>query len=124
MNSAATPETTQQEPEKILLEVDRSEIAADGKELAFVTVSIVDKNNVLCPIANNLVNFSVEGEGTLRAVGNGDQTSLESFVKPFRKAFNGKCMAIIQSTKSEGKIVLKAESEGLQSNEITIETGF
>ncbi|MBL7112497.1 MAG: DUF4982 domain-containing protein [Bacteroidales bacterium] len=110
-------------PAKIILEADRTEIMADGKDLAFVTVSVVDENGVVCPRAHNLVNFKVEGEGALRAVGNGDPTSLESFVKPYRKAFNGKCMSIIQSGNSEGNITLTAESDGLESCQIVIKAG-
>ena len=110
------------EPAKIVLEVDRDEILADGKELAFVTVTITDENGIVCPRANNLVHFTVEGEGTLRAVGNGDPTSLESFVEPYRKAFNGKCMAIVQSTDSSGEFTLTANGEGLQQQQIFIKT--
>ncbi len=109
-------------PAKIVLETDRSEIKSDGLELAFVTVSIVDKNGVLCPQANNLISFSVTGQGSLKAVGNGDPTSLESFVKPFRKTFNGKCMAVLQSSNSAGTITLRTESEGLEPQQITIKT--
>jgi len=109
-------------PAKIVLETDRNQILADGKELAFVTVSVVDKNGTLCPQANNLIHFSIEGEGLVKAVGNGDPTSLESFVKPFRKTFNGKCMVIVQSTKTAGEFTLKAESEGLETREIKIKT--
>ena len=112
------------EPAKIVLEVDRDEILADGKELAFVTVTITDENGIVCPRANNLVHFTVEGEGTLRAVGNGDPTSLESFVEPYRKAFNGKCMAIVQSTDSSGEFTLTANGEGLQQQQISIKTGI
>jgi len=112
------------EPAKIILETDRSKILADGKELAFVTVSVLDENGNICPRANNLINFSVEGEGTVKAVGNGDPTSLESFVKPFRKAFNGKCMVMVQSSKKAGEFILKAESEGLETNKITIKTSM
>jgi beta-galactosidase len=110
------------EPAKIVLEADRSEILADGKELAFVTVTITDKNGIICPRATNPVNFTVKGEGTLKAVGNGDPTSLESFVKPFRNAFNGKCMAIVQSTQASGRITLTAKGEGLEQQQITINT--
>ena len=109
-------------PAKILLEPDRSTIAADGNELAFVTVSVVDEHGVLCPLADNLIQFSVEGNGGVKAVGNGDPTSLESFVKPFRKAFNGKCMAIIQSAKEAGKMVLTAKSDGLEPASASITT--
>src|SRR5690606_18670857 len=97
-------------PAKIILEADRSEITADGKELTFVMVSVVDDKGVVCPTANNLIEFSVKGEGKIKAVGNGDPTSLESFVKPFRKAFNGKCMIYLQSTKTAGYIKLTASS--------------
>lgn len=110
------------EPAKIVLEADRTEIIADGKELAFVTVSVVDANGVLCPTADNLIEFSVSGEGTIKAVGNGDPTSLESFVKPFRKTFNGKCMVLVQSTKTAGEINLKATNKSLIEDEITIKT--
>jgi beta-galactosidase len=110
------------EPAKIVLEADRSEIFADGKELAFVTVSVVDENGIVCPRADNLINFKVEGEGKVRAVGNGDPTSLESFVKPFRKAFNGKCMVLIQSSTHPGSIKLIAKSDGLQPQEMAIRT--
>ncbi|MCK4749293.1 MAG: DUF4982 domain-containing protein, partial [Bacteroidales bacterium] len=110
------------EPAKIILEADRLEILANGKELAFITVTVTDEEGVVCPRADNLISFSVEGIGSLRAVGNGDPTSLESFVEPYRKAFNGKCMAIIQSTQSTGEITLTAEGEGLTAQQITLKT--
>ena len=111
-------------PAKIILHPDRTEILADGKELAFITVSVVDKNGVLCPHADNLINFKVEGEGAIKAVGNGDPTSLESFVKPFRKTFNGKCMAIVQSTINTGEMTFTAEGEELQSAQLKIRTSM
>ncbi len=110
------------QPAIIQLEAMKKQITADGKELAFVTVSVLDKNGVLCPRASNQINFKVEGEGSLKAVDNGDPTSLESFVKPTRKTFNGKCMVFIQSTEKTGKITLTAESNGLKSGTINIVT--
>ncbi len=106
----------------IKLEADRAEITADGRDLSYVTVSIVDKDGNLCPTAENLVNFEVEGEGSLRAVGNGNAATLESFQAPHRKAFSGKCMAIIESSKQAGTITLKATSRVLKSESVTIET--
>ena len=85
-----------------------------------MTVRILDKNGVLCPKADNLVKFSVSGNGTLRAVGSGDQTTLESFGDDQRKAFNGLCMAIVQSTDESGEIMITAKSEGLEKSEIKI----
>ena len=114
--------TTAGEPAKINLQADRTKTIANRKDLVFVTVSIMDENDVVCPLADNLVNFKIRGEGSIRAVGNGDPTSLESFVKPYRKAFNGKCMVIVQSARSAGLITLSAESEGLEPAHITIES--
>lgn len=114
---------TSGKPARILLEPDRNEIGADGRELAFVTVTIADENGIVCPTADQMIQFSVEGAGTLRAVGNGDPTSVESFVEPHRKAFNGKCMAILQSTEVQGTITLTASGDGLQSGLVTIKTG-
>jgi beta-galactosidase len=117
-----TSVNTAGEPAKIVLNTDRTEIAADGKELAFITVSVVDKDGILCPNADNLIDFSVSGEGLIKAVGNGDPTSLESFVEPYRKTFNGKCMVLIQSSNNEGEIILNATSNGLVAEKITIST--
>ena len=112
---------TASSPAKIELVTGRKTIKTNGKDLAYITVRILDKNGVLCPKADNLVKFSISG-GSLRAVGNGDPTSLESFVAQQRKAFNGLCMAIIHSGKEASTVTLTAESEGLQKAEIIIAT--
>lgn len=111
-------------PAAIRLGAMSDTITADGKELAFVTVSVVDKQGVLCPRASNRIRFKVEGAGSFRAVGNGDPTSLESFVKPAMKAFNGKCVVFLQSTKQAGQIRLTAEADGLEKSQLTIATRF
>ncbi|MFR9650999.1 MAG: glycoside hydrolase family 2 TIM barrel-domain containing protein [Rikenellaceae bacterium] len=108
-------------PAGIRLEADRSAIAGDGKDLSYVTVSIVDKDGNLCPEADNLVSFSVKGAGKLLAVGNGNAATTESFQAPYRKAFSGKCMAILNSDKDgDGTITLTATSKGLKSETITV----
>jgi beta-galactosidase len=112
---------TAHEPYAIVFDPDRKTVEADGKELVFVTVSVVDKDGTLCPNADNLIHFSVEGPGIIRAVDNGDQTSLESFVEPFRKAFSGKCMVIVEAGTQPGEIMVKASSEKLSSTEVSIE---
>jgi beta-galactosidase len=108
------------EPAAIKLEAYHDSIKADGKELAFITVSVVDNNGTLCPTADNLIRFKVEEGGNLVAVGNGDPTSLESFVKPQRQAFNGQCMVYVQNTASQKDIRLTAGSVGLEGAEVTI----
>ncbi len=109
------------EPTKIQLEADRSTIKADGQDLSFVTVNILDKEGNLVPYADNLVNFKVTEPMTIEAVDNGCQTSHEPFKANYRKAFNGKCLVILRAGKNSGTAVLKAESDGLQGSSITID---
>lgn len=110
------------EPFKIRLSPDRSTIYADNRDLCFVTVEILDENNILVPYAENIVEFNIKGEGTLAAVGNGNPVSLESFQQPYRKAYEGKSLLIVKSTGKEGKIIVKAESENLLSDKIILQT--
>ncbi|WP_010135340.1 beta-galactosidase GalB [Ochrovirga pacifica] len=109
-------------PSKISLTADRTQIQADGKDLSFITIQIQDKDGNECPLANNLVQFEIEGVGTLAAVGNGDQTSLASFQAMKRKAFNGKCLLVIKSTEKAGEIKITAKSNGLESKSLAIKT--
>jgi len=108
------------DPEKIELTADRNEINADGTDLSYVTIKILDKEGNLVPDADNLVNFEIEGAGLIAGVDNGYQASHESFKSNHRKAFNGLCLAIVQSNGERGKIRLKALSDDLESSEITI----
>jgi beta-galactosidase len=107
-------------PVSIRLKADRSSIAADGKDLSFVTVELIDKDGNASPVANQLVKFMLEGEGAIVGTDNGDQNDHVSLKKPERHLFYGKCLAIVQSTKEGGNIVLKAVVEGLPNQEIVI----
>ncbi|GAB3649821.1 beta-galactosidase GalB [Echinicola sediminis] len=107
-------------PAQISMKVDRAEIDADGRDLAYVTVEIFDKDGNICPLADNLVQFSVSGAGELIAVDNGDPTSTSLFQADYRKAFNGKCLAIIRSKEKAGEISLKAICKGLKKAQIQI----
>ena len=109
-------------PHHIELSVDRAEIKADGRDLAFVTVSVVDKDGNLCPAANNLIKYSVSGEGVYRAGANGNPISLEPFHEPQMEVFSGMMTAIVQSNDTPGKIVLTAKSNGLKTAKIEITT--
>jgi beta-galactosidase len=111
---------TADEPTQIKLFSDRSIIKADNEDLSYVTVELLDKNGVRNPKADNLIHFSIEGEGTIVGVGNANPTSVESYQSPQRKAWQGRCLVVIKSTHHSGKIVLKATSEKLQPAEITI----
>lgn len=107
---------------KIRLIPDREEIDADGRDLSFVTVEVVDQNGLPVPVADNLVKFSLTGEGFIAGTDNGDATNHVSLKKPERNLFNGKALVVVQSTKKSGKIRLKAVSEGLESSVIEINT--
>lgn len=107
-------------PAKILLTADRKTIKADGNDLSFVTVTITDKDGNMVPDADNLVQFTINGNGWIAAVDNGSETSMESFRGNQRKAFNGLCLAVIQSTGKSGTVALKASADGLQPAAVEI----
>lgn len=112
------------DPSKIELVADRSTISADGKDLAYITVKITDKNGNMVPTADNLVHFDLEGEGQIVGVGNGNPISLEPAKGIERRAFNGMCQVIIQSTPKNGKIILKASSLGLSDQIIKLNSNI
>ncbi len=108
------------EAAQIRLTPDRNHILADGKDLSFIMVEIVDKEGNLCPNAENEVTFTVEGSGRIAGVDNGSPISLESFKENHRKAFYGKCLLVVQNNGQSGEIRIKAESEGLKPAESEI----
>ena len=113
---------TSEKPYKIILDPDRKTLKADGKDLSYVTVSVVDKNGIPCPTATNQLKFEVKGSGVYRAACNGDATSLELFHLPTMKLFSGKLVIIVQSAKKSGKIQLKVTGKGLKSGKVDIES--
>jgi len=122
-NPAAEKEIhTAGKPYKLVLESDRKIIKANGKDLAFVTVSVVDKNGIPCPRATNQLKFKVKGEGTFRAACNGDATSLEMFHLPTMKLFSGKLVVLVQSDTKAGKINLTVSGKGLKTGKTIIQT--
>jgi len=108
-------------PVKIVLTPDHTEINADGDDLSNIKIEIVDKDGRVCPNADNLVKFKIEGVGIIAGVGNGNAASHESFKANERKAFHGLCLAIVQSKRIRGTIRLSAESKGLQAAEVFIQ---
>ncbi|MGA9407575.1 MAG: beta-galactosidase GalB [Bacteroidota bacterium] len=109
-------------PAKIVLEADRKVIAADGTDLSFVTVKILDEAGTVVPDADNLVRFTISGEGRIVGVDNGLQTSHESFKAHEHKAFNGLCLSVIQSTEKAGSITLEANADGMKGASVVIES--
>jgi beta-galactosidase len=111
---------TAKQVSKIKLSPDRSVINANGQDLSYVTVELVDANGVRNPKAENLVKFKVEG-GTIVGVGNANPMSLESYQLPQRKAWQGRCLVIVKSSEKAGNIKLTASTAGLQEQQIIIQ---
>lgn len=102
-------------PYAIRLEADRTSLTADGKDLSFVTVSVVDKDGNLCPLADNEIKYTVTGAGHYKAGTNGNPASLESLQRPQMKVFSGQMSAIISTTEQPGTITVKASAKGLKT---------
>ena len=110
------------DPYKIILEADRKIIKANGEDISFVTVSVVDKNGIPCPTAANELQFKVTGAATYRAACNGDATSLEIFHENKMKLFSGKLVVLVKAVKTAGAIQLKVTGKGLQKGKINLKS--
>lgn len=108
-------------PAKIELTADRKNIRADGKDLSFITVKILDNDGNVVPNADNLVNFKITGNAFVAGVDNGSETDLGSFKASYRKAFNGLALAIVQSKEKAGSITFTATSQGLQGATVVLQ---
>jgi len=111
--------TTTGEPAAVGLSVDRDSIAADRRDVAHLTVQILDADGRVVPLADNEVTFEIQGEGRIIGVDNGDPQSHEDFKSNHRKAFNGLCLAIVQSAAKAGQVRVTASSPGLKSSTVT-----
>ena len=103
----------------IRLTADRTEIDADGEDVAILKVEALDKEGRPVPTANNLIGFKVSGAGALIGVGNGDPNCQESDKEPRRSLFSGLAQVIVQSTKRPGEIHIEAVKEGWDGPELT-----
>ena len=121
--TVATAEiSTTGDPAAVELSLDRETIRADRRDVAHVTVKVVDAQGRVHPEAENEIAFEVEGAGRLIGVDNGDMASAESYQGKQRKAFHGLCLAIVQSTGAAGPIRIAATSPGLKPGSATIST--
>lgn len=107
-------------PHALRLTPDRSILSADGRDLSFVTVEVVDEDGNLCPWADCRVDFSISGPCFIAGVDNGLQTSMESFKASYRNAFHGKCLVVLQNDGHAGTTRLTAKAEGLRSGKVRV----
>lgn len=110
-------------PIQLEASADRNKINSDGKDLAFITIRVTDKDGQTIPRAKNLIRFNIEGPGEIVATDNGDPTNLVSFPSHEREAFSGLCLVIVRSIRGKsGTIKITAESGSLKGSSLTVET--
>jgi len=118
---------TADKPAAIRLTPDRKELSADGEDLCYILVEALDEKGVLCPLADNLIRFRIDGPAEIAGIGNGNPLSLEPFQADNHKLFNGKAMLILRAARQDcrgqgGQISVTAESDGLASASVTIQS--
>ncbi|MDE6023708.1 MAG: beta-galactosidase, partial [Muribaculaceae bacterium] len=107
-------------PYALKLTSNRSSLEADGDDLAYVTVQVIDKDGNVVPDAEPEVSFKVTGDGSFRATANGDPTSLRDFNKPVMDLFSGAATVIVKSGEKPGSLTLEAKSKGLKPARLTL----
>jgi beta-galactosidase len=107
-------------PAKIILTPDRNSVGPTWDDVVYVTATVVDANGVLVPISADLIAFKVSGPGVIAAVDSGNNTSHEPFQASERKAYQGRCFAIIKASSAKGRITLSASAPGLQGSAVNI----
>jgi beta-galactosidase len=99
---------------KIKLIPDRTKITADGQDLSFITIEVTDKDGKLQPNAQNQLQFSINGPGVIAGVDNADIKDLDPYIGTARKAWHGRALVVIRSTRNAGDIKLNVSSPGLK----------
>ncbi len=110
------------EPYSVRLTPDRTTLKANGKDVSFITIEVVDKNGNLCPKADNMLFFNLSGEGILKAVCNGNPIDQTSFSSTYMKTFNGKLVATVQSSQKIGELTVTVSGGKLVQKSIEIKT--
>jgi beta-galactosidase len=110
------------EPSGVVIASDRANLFADGRDVAHLTVKIVDAQGKTVPAATNLVSFELQGPAKTIGVDNGNPVSHEAYQSNQRLAYHGQCLAIIQSTRQAGRVRVAARSEGLGGAQVEVES--
>ena len=108
-------------PYRLELSTSSRGLSADGEDLAYVTVKVVDKDGNLCPLDNRLVKFKTAGAASYRAAANGDPTSLELFHLPQMRVFSGMLTVILQASRNPGECTLEASADGVKPGKIALQ---
>ena len=108
--------------QKIKLTADRANLKADNQDLSYVTVELLDAMGNRNPRAENLITFELDGPGTIVGVGNANPVSLESYQRPQRRAWQGRALVIVKTSREKGPITLKAKAAGLPLTSVTLQS--
>jgi beta-galactosidase len=107
----------------IRLAADREELQAGTDDLGYVTVEVVDGEGRRCPDAEHELFFTVQGVGSIAAVGNGNPVSEEPYRGHARRAYQGRCLVVVQANGEPGTVHLRAQADGLDPAEVIIRVG-
>ena len=110
------------DPYRIELEADRSVISADGLDLSYITIKVVDRQGVIIPDADHKIKIELSGHGTIAGMGSADVLSNQPFDSNERKVFQGKALLVVRARRSEGEIRVKATANGLKGSTILLKT--
>ena len=100
------------EASQLRLSPDRVDLNADGMDLCYVTIEMADKDGNVCPLAMDMLEFSVEGAARLMGVANGNQMGHDSFTDETHPLFYGKAVAVLRSNPGQsGVATLNVRSE-------------
>ncbi|HLF65627.1 MAG TPA: DUF4982 domain-containing protein, partial [Saprospiraceae bacterium] len=108
------------EPYQLRLTPDRTTLQADGKDLSYILIEALDKDGNLCPLANNLVEITLTGDGEIAGVDNGNPQSMRAFKSGEVDLFYGKAMVIIRTKYTSGDVNIEAVSQGLQKASVSV----
>ena len=111
---------TVSEPIAISISADTRTIKADGQDIVIIEAILKDKNNNRAYLATDRVDFEVEGEGKIIGTDNGDAACLDNMKLPWRKAYQGRCIAVIQSSGNKGNIQVRAKVKGIPDASIEL----
>jgi len=110
-------------PARLRLKADRQSIRSDRNDLAYVTLEVLDETGHALPDADVPVAFTIRGPGVLAAVGTANPKDMRSFRRHTPKTFHGKCLAIIRPTGSAGSVTVRADAQGLASDQVVLKVG-
>ncbi|MGA2855087.1 MAG: beta-galactosidase GalB, partial [Verrucomicrobiota bacterium] len=106
---------------KLTMQADHANIAADGQDLSYITVTVADTHGLLVPRSKNHIKFSIVGPGEIVATDNGDATSFEPFQAPEHSAYNGLALVIVRAKAGQpGTFTVKAEADGLKIGTVRV----